>query len=61
MRRFFWAGVAVMAVVALGGLVRAHTNRESLISGNETVATSTGEWQCPLSWLMSQCGLSCSK
>jgi hypothetical protein len=61
MRKYVWAGVALLAVAAAGGFVHAHTNRASLVTTNQTTPSTSGEWQCPLSWLMSQCGLGCCK
>jgi hypothetical protein len=59
MQKRIWVAIASLAILAVGGLVYAHSVRTQANAEkiNAASSTSSDEPTCPLGWLMNQCGL----
>jgi hypothetical protein len=57
MRKRIWMAIAAVAILAVGGMVYAHSIRSHNDSQPVNTSASTDdEPTCPLSWLMNHCG-----
>jgi len=58
MRKRIWIAAAASAILALGGLVYAHSVRtQTDLQQSDPKASAATEPTCPLSWLLQQCHL----